>query len=97
MSHERRGAVPVAPTTDSANYEAVMALYCALLSGTTERRPWRTSGESAKRELALICDRETGLARALAACIFTCGFLGSVASTETTVAVPPALLSSPVW
>src|SRR5258706_15554895 len=67
-------------------YEPVSTLYCAPVSGTTERRPWRTSGESANREFDLICASDIGLGRGLPALILTCGLLGSEASTETTVA-----------
>ena len=31
-----------------------MAFHCAAVSGTTERRPWRTSGLSAKTGMALM-------------------------------------------
>src|SRR5712664_3050825 len=78
-----------------ARYEPARALYCALVSGTTESLPWRTSGESAKSGLDLIWASDAGFGRALPALIFTCGLLGFAASTETTVAVPTAVLWSP--
>src|SRR5271157_4250574 len=77
-------------------YSPVSALYCAFVSGTTDSRPIFTSGESANSLLALICSSDTGLARALPTLIFTTGFLGSAASTDTTVAVPTATLRPPV-
>src|SRR5215472_17010187 len=43
-------------------YSPVRALYCAFVSGTTDRRPILTNGESTKRLSALICTSETGLA-----------------------------------
>src|SRR5258706_9229113 len=78
-------------------YEPVSTLYCAPVSGTTERRPWRTSGESANREFDLICASDIGLGRGLPALILTCGLLGSEASTETTVAVAVGVLFFPGW
>src|ERR1700731_4137907 len=78
-------------------YEPARNLYWALVNGTTESRPWRTSGESANSEVDFICARDTGLGRGLPALILTWGLLGSEASAETTVAVPMALFSSPVW
>ena len=66
------------------------------VKGTTESLPCRTRGESANRELALICSSDTGTARVFPALILTAGFLGSEMSTETTDAVPTALLRAPV-
>src|SRR5512146_2287270 len=71
-------------------------LNCAVFSGTTLNLPWRTNGESAKSLCALISAKVTGLPSAFPILIFTRGFLGSEASTETTDAVPTALLCSPV-
>src|SRR6516162_9348677 len=73
-------------------YSPVRALYCAFVSGTTDRRPIFTNGESANRLSALICTSETGLASGPPTLIFTTGFLGSEASMETTDAVPTAVL-----
>src|SRR5579862_1784777 len=70
--------------------------YCSLLRGTTESLPWRSSGEFANNLLALISARVTGVASGLPALILTLGTLGSVASTDSTVAVPTARFSSPV-
>src|SRR2546430_13904004 len=74
----------------------VKDLYWLLVRGTTERRPMRTSGESLKSLLDLICAKDIGFASTFSALILTAGFLESEASTETTVAVPTALLRSPV-
>src|SRR5258708_28497649 len=71
--------------------------YCLSLSGTTLSLPCRTKGESAKSLLDLIAASVIGLGSGFPALIFTRGFLGSETSLETTVAVPIALLSSPVW
>src|SRR4051812_8902812 len=68
---------------------------CASVSGTTERRPWRTSGESLKSLLALMVASVTA-ATGLPALISTRGFFASLASTPTTVAVPATDFSSPV-
>src|SRR5579864_1295291 len=70
--------------------------YCSLPRGTTESLPWRSSGEFANNLLALISARVTGVASGLPALILTLGTLGSVASTDSTVAVPTARFSSPV-
>src|ERR1700675_2303030 len=75
---------------------SVSSLYCASVRGTTLNRPCRTRGESANSLFAFISASVTGLASGLPTLIFTCGFLGSTASTDTTVAVPTALFSSPV-
>src|SRR5579884_2369964 len=45
-------------TTVGRTQAPARALYWALVKGTTERRPWRTRGESAKRALDLISARE---------------------------------------
>ena len=71
--------------------------YCAAVSGTTLNRPCRTSGDSANVARAFISASVFGFAIAFPTLIFTSGVLGSLASTETTDAVPTALFSSPVW
>src|SRR3974390_1408850 len=78
------------------DYSPVSALYCGFVRGTTDNRPILTSGDSANSLLALICSSETGRASAVPTLIFTTGFLGSAASTETTDAVPTARLLPPV-
>ncbi len=95
----RRDALKRAPTTSYSTHriqEPVSTLYWALVSGTTESLPWRTRGESANSGLDLIWASDMGLGRALPALIFTWGPLGLEASTETTAAVPTAVLWSPV-
>src|ERR1700692_1469581 len=74
----------------------VRILYCAEVSGTTESRPWRTSGESSNSESAFICARETGRFIGGPALIVIMGFFGSSSFTDSTVAVPTALFTSPV-
>src|SRR6266436_9707520 len=78
------------------NHSPAKNLYWAPVSGTTESRPIRTRGESLKSLLDLISPKVTGLAIGFPALISTEGFLRSAASTETTEAVPTALLWSPV-
>src|SRR5581483_4943918 len=73
-------------------YCDVKCLYCAAVSGTTDNRPCRTRGDSANILLALTSASVTGFAIGFPALIFTLGFLGSLASTDTTEAVPTALL-----
>src|SRR6267154_617500 len=85
----------VYPKTESS-YAPARNLYCVLVNGTAESLPWRTSGESANNLFDLTSASETGLGIGLPALILIWGFLGSEASTETTVAVPTALFSSPV-
>jgi len=70
---------------------------CAAVSGTTLNRPCLTSGDSEKAARALISANVFGFAIAFPTLIFTFGVLGSLASTDTTEAVPTALFSSPVW
>src|SRR5690242_21487711 len=65
----------------------VKNLYYSGLSGTMLRRPMRTRGESAKSLLDLISARGIGFTVS-PILIFTRGFLGSLASTEATDAVP---------
>src|ERR1700693_877515 len=79
------------------NDYSVSSLYCFSVKGTTLKRPCRTSGESANRLFALTSASVTGLAKGLPALILTRGVFGSDVSTDTTVAVPTALFSSPVW
>src|SRR5882672_72697 len=80
----------------ASNHLPIKNPYCAAVSGTTLSLPCRTKGESANSLLALTSASVTGLFNAAPALILTCGFFGSEASTETTVAVPTALLWSPV-
>src|ERR1700682_4225880 len=83
------------PTQGPESFEThspVRNLCCSLLSGTTLSLPCRTRGESANSLLAFTSASVTGLPSGFPALIFTCGFLGSAASTETTLAVPTALL-----
>src|SRR5437763_8102824 len=68
--------------------QPTMNLCCAAFSGTTESRPWWTSGESLNAVLALISASVTGFLSGAPALILTAGVFGSVASTETTVADP---------
>src|ERR1700730_2009675 len=84
------------PTGRQAFVYFVRILYCAEVRGTTESRPCRTSGESSNSESAFICPRETGCFIGGPALIVMMGFLGSSLFTDTTVAVPTALLMSPV-
>src|SRR5579872_6885034 len=77
-------------------HSPVRNLYCAELRGTTLSLPCRTSGESANDLFALTSPRVTGSPSAFPALTVTRGFFGSESSTETTVAVPTALLWSPV-
>src|SRR5579864_3016634 len=69
---------------------------CLSSSGTTLNLPCRTKGDSANRLFALTSASVTGLPNALPTLIFTRGFFASEASTETTVAIPTALFTSPV-
>src|SRR5215813_6439757 len=91
------------PTTNDLNdqrpfgHSPVSHLYCAALSGTTDSRPCRTSGESANNFCCLISASVFGEAIAFPALIFTSGVFGSPSSTDTTDAVPTAVFSSPVW
>src|SRR5205807_7110741 len=87
---------PRRPSLLTARQSPVRSLYCAVVSATTDRRPCLTRGESANSLLALISARLTGWAIGLPALIFTRGFRGSLASTETTDAVPTTLLWFPV-
>src|SRR5262249_468650 len=80
----------------SGNQSPVKDLYWAAVSGTTERRPMRTRGESVNSLLDLISPSETGRVSAFPALILTTGFWGLEESTETTEAVPTADLCSPV-
>src|SRR5882762_9644376 len=64
------------------NQSPARYLYWASVRATTERRPWRTSGESAKSLLDFIWARETGLASGFPALSLTAGFSGVEASTE---------------
>src|SRR2546427_3863808 len=73
----------------------VKALYWALVKGTTESLPWRTRGEAANSGLDLISAKVTGFASAFPALILTAAFVGFERSTETTDAVPTALLRAP--
>src|ERR1700688_4878793 len=66
----------------------VRILYCAEVSGTTESRPCRTSGESSNSESAFISAKETRRLTGGPALIVITGFLGSSLFTDTTVAVP---------
>ena len=94
-----RDALKRAATTSYSTHriqEPMSTLYWALVSGTTESLPWRTRGESANSGLDLIWASDMGLERALPALILTWGPLGLEASTETTAAVPTAVLWSPV-
>lgn len=55
--HTQMNVVPVRSAAGSRSqniYAAVRSLYCSSVSGTTERRAWRTSGELRKTRLALI-------------------------------------------
>src|SRR5262249_49400704 len=78
------------------NQSPVRNASCCLVSGTTERRPWRTRGESANSLFALMAASVTESLSGAPTLILTAGFFGSDVSTETTVAVPTALFSSPV-
>src|SRR5262249_37844863 len=75
-------------------YSPVKNPYCSSVSGTTLNRPCRTRGESANIFFYLTSANEPGRASSSPALIFTCGFLTSLASTDTTVAVPTALFTS---
>src|SRR6185437_4844219 len=79
------------------SYRPVSQSYCSLLNGTTESRPCRTSGESSNRSLVFTSFSVTGCEISFPALMRTLGTLGSVASTDSTAAVPTALFSSPVW
>src|ERR1700730_3170192 len=68
------------------------AAYCSSVKGTTDNLPILTSGDWANNLFPLICASETASGNALPALIFTCGFFGSLAFTDTTVAVPTPLL-----
>src|SRR5258708_5485607 len=91
-SRAQLGRLWLAPPHSSTSHPS-----CAAVSGTTLNRPCRTSGDFANAARALISDSVFGFAIAFPTLIFTCGFLGSLASTATTDAVPTALFSSPVW
>src|SRR5580692_4216473 len=82
---------------DMAIYSAVRNLNCAAVKGTTLKRPCRARGDSENSWFALASASVTGFELALPALIVTFGFFTSAGSTETTVAVPTALFSSPVW
>src|SRR5579864_3124937 len=70
--------------------------YCLSSNGTTLNLPCRTKGDSANSLFALTSASVTGLPNALPTLIFTRGFFASEPSTETTVAIPTALFTSPV-
>ena len=76
---------------------ATNQFHCSAVSGTTLRRPMRTSGDSAKSGSALMSARVLGCFRRLPAFTRTAGTFGSEGSTLNTVPVPTAVRSSPVW
>src|SRR4029077_10463935 len=59
----------------------VSFLYCASVKGTTESRPWRTSGDVANSGSDLICASDTGFASAFPGLLFSSRFFGMVPST----------------
>src|ERR1700729_411774 len=73
------------------DFSPTSILNCAAVSGTTERRPWRTIGESANVLLPFISASVTGFFTGFPALIFTTGFFAFGSSIDTTVAVPTAL------
>src|ERR1700676_170501 len=84
---------PVHPEQPQA---LINAAYCSSVKGTTDNLPIFTSGDCANSLFPLICSSKTASRNAFPALILTCGFLGSFTTTATTVAVPTALLRSPV-
>src|ERR1019366_3028100 len=71
--------------------------HCWGVKGTTDSRPMTTRGEPAKSGSALMAARVLGCLSRLPAFTLTMGVFGSEASTLTTVPVPTAVRSSPVW
>src|SRR5437588_11272462 len=77
-------------TGGRGDYYRVSQSYCDSVSGTTDKRPCLTSGESAKSLCALISVSVRGVASRLPALMRTSGVFASFTPTLTTLAPPTA-------